>query len=234
MDERKKRIHKVGEDLFVAPSGSRSLLIYREGMLPIRVELSEIELLVQALRAVQGRSPFRSQRLLTPVSLASDWLSPVDTVCIRGVTAPGSTGLSSASRLSSSSSFVLCPQKGSNMDLSGKTAIVTGAGVRLGRAMALALAERGARLVVHYNRPPVRRKRSSSRLRPGAGRPSSCRPTSASPAWRHPSSNVRSSALGEPTSWSTALPSFERGDWHDTTEDNWDRHFDVNLNRPFS
>ena len=37
------------------------------------------------------------------------------------------------------------------MDLQGKTAIVTGAGVRLGRAMALALAGRGARLVVHYH-----------------------------------------------------------------------------------
>ena len=38
------------------------------------------------------------------------------------------------------------------MELARKTAIVTGAGVRLGKAMALAMAERGARLVVHYNR----------------------------------------------------------------------------------
>lgn len=52
MDERWKRIHKVGEDLMVAPSSPRSLLIYREGMLPIRVKLSEIEPLIQALRAV--------------------------------------------------------------------------------------------------------------------------------------------------------------------------------------
>ena len=37
------------------------------------------------------------------------------------------------------------------MDLTGKTAIDTGAGVRLGRAMALALAECGMRLVVHYH-----------------------------------------------------------------------------------
>ena len=37
------------------------------------------------------------------------------------------------------------------MKLGGKVAIVTGAGVRVGKAIALALAERGARLVVHYN-----------------------------------------------------------------------------------
>ena len=37
------------------------------------------------------------------------------------------------------------------MELDGKVAIVTGGAVRLGRAQALALAERGARLVIHYN-----------------------------------------------------------------------------------
>jgi NAD(P)-dependent dehydrogenase (short-subunit alcohol dehydrogenase family) len=37
------------------------------------------------------------------------------------------------------------------MALEGKVAIVTGGAVCLGKAMALALARRGARLVVHYN-----------------------------------------------------------------------------------
>ncbi|MGB4595026.1 MAG: SDR family oxidoreductase [Anaerolineaceae bacterium] len=37
------------------------------------------------------------------------------------------------------------------MELSGKTALVTGSGIRLGRAIALALAERGVNLALHYN-----------------------------------------------------------------------------------
>ena len=38
------------------------------------------------------------------------------------------------------------------MELSGKTALVTGGGVRIGRALALALAGRGANLLIHYGR----------------------------------------------------------------------------------
>ena len=37
------------------------------------------------------------------------------------------------------------------MEFENKVAIVTGAAMRLGRAQALALAEQGVRLVIHYN-----------------------------------------------------------------------------------
>jgi glucose 1-dehydrogenase len=36
------------------------------------------------------------------------------------------------------------------MELCGRTAIVTGGAVRLGRALALALAEEGCQIVLHY------------------------------------------------------------------------------------
>ncbi|MBG0783595.1 MAG: SDR family oxidoreductase [Anaerolineaceae bacterium] len=38
------------------------------------------------------------------------------------------------------------------MELNGKTALVTGGGIRVGKAIALALAAEGANLVIHYNR----------------------------------------------------------------------------------
>ena len=40
------------------------------------------------------------------------------------------------------------------MEISGRTAIVTGAGRRLGAAIALALAERGCNLMVHHHASP--------------------------------------------------------------------------------
>jgi NAD(P)-dependent dehydrogenase (short-subunit alcohol dehydrogenase family) len=38
------------------------------------------------------------------------------------------------------------------MTLEGKTILITGAGVRLGRAMALAIARDGGNIILHYNR----------------------------------------------------------------------------------
>ena len=41
------------------------------------------------------------------------------------------------------------------MELAGRVALVTGAGHRVGRALALALGERGMRVAVHYNRTAI-------------------------------------------------------------------------------
>jgi len=51
------------------------------------------------------------------------------------------------------------------MDLSGKSAIVTGASRRIGRAIALALAERGSDIVVHCHRSREEAQTTASQVR---------------------------------------------------------------------
>ncbi|HET7234776.1 MAG TPA: SDR family oxidoreductase [Longimicrobium sp.] len=55
------------------------------------------------------------------------------------------------------------------MDLSGKTALVTGGAIRVGRAISLALAGEGARLVVHYNSSSGDADRLVGEVREGGG-----------------------------------------------------------------
>lgn len=54
------------------------------------------------------------------------------------------------------------------MDPAGRVALVTGAGVRLGRELALALGRAGARVAVHYNSSETGARRTAEEIR-GAG-----------------------------------------------------------------
>ena len=54
--------------------------------------------------------------------------------------------------------------------LAGKVALVTGAGVRVGRAIALALADAGADVAVHYNSSAGPAEETASRIRAGGRR----------------------------------------------------------------
>jgi pteridine reductase len=56
------------------------------------------------------------------------------------------------------------------MELRGKIALVTGGGRRVGRALALALAERGAVVAVHYNTSDVGAREVASSIAAGGGR----------------------------------------------------------------
>jgi glucose 1-dehydrogenase len=51
------------------------------------------------------------------------------------------------------------------MELKGKTALVTGGGIRLGRAYALALARKGVNLAIHYNRSADPAEETAERAR---------------------------------------------------------------------
>lgn len=56
-----------------------------------------------------------------------------------------------------------------DVELSGRTALVTGGAVRLGRALALALAEEGMRVVVHYGHSRDEAARVVEEIRNGGG-----------------------------------------------------------------
>jgi len=119
------------------------------------------------------------------------------------------------------------------MELDGKVAIVTGGAVRLGKAMALALAERGARLAIHYNasagpaQEVVQQVQSMGcgavALQADLSRPD-----------RAPGIVERTVAsFGRADILVNSAAIFEAGNWDDTTEEDWDRHFDINLKSPF-
>ena len=63
------------------------------------------------------------------------------------------------------------------MDLTGKTALVTGAGIRLGRALASGLAGRGMRLALHYHRHGEEAEHLAESIR--SSRPASTAPQAA-------------------------------------------------------
>src|SRR5258706_8275218 len=65
----------------------------------------------------------------------------------------------------------MCERKDSAMaNLSGKTALVTGASRGIGRASALALAQAGAQVLVHYVRGKAEAEAVVTEIRNGGGR----------------------------------------------------------------
>jgi NAD(P)-dependent dehydrogenase (short-subunit alcohol dehydrogenase family) len=56
------------------------------------------------------------------------------------------------------------------MSLEGKTILVTGAGVRLGRHIAVTLAKAGAGIVVHYNTSATDAEETASEIRSRGGK----------------------------------------------------------------
>jgi len=119
------------------------------------------------------------------------------------------------------------------MELEGKTAIVTGAGVRLGRAMALALAGRGMRVVVHYNASAEPAQEVVEQIESLGGEAIALQ---ADLGQSHLAPSIVERAVerfGRVDVLVNNAAIFERGGWSDTTEDNWDRQFDINLKSPF-
>jgi pteridine reductase len=119
------------------------------------------------------------------------------------------------------------------MEISGRTALVTGAARRLGRAMALALAEAGADVVVHYRTSAADARHTVAAIEARGRRAVALRADLA-----HSDDVTRlvadtERAFGRLDVLVNSASRFERRPLLDISEDEWDRVLAVNLKAPF-
>lgn len=119
------------------------------------------------------------------------------------------------------------------MELSGRVAIVTGGGRRIGQAICLALADAGASVLVHYSRS-AEEARGTLEMIAALGRDADCvgadfqNPAAAAP-------QVIEAAykrFGRADILVNSAAIFQPGSLASTTESDWDRHFAINLKAP--
>jgi len=117
--------------------------------------------------------------------------------------------------------------------LSGRVAIVTGAAVRLGRAVALTLAERGVHVVVHYGRSAEAAAKTCQEIHEHGSEAIAVQADLLDPVGA--SQRIVQAALDEFGRADILINSaaiFEAGSLAETDDDLWDRHFAINLKSP--
>lgn len=119
------------------------------------------------------------------------------------------------------------------MDLQGRVAIVTGSAVRLGKAMALGLAQAGADLVVHYHRSAGPAQETVAQVRALGVQAVAIQADLSNPTSVRTIMPQAQRAMGHIDVLVNSAAIFERGSLEDTTEELWDRHLDINLKAPF-
>jgi pteridine reductase len=119
------------------------------------------------------------------------------------------------------------------MKIEGSVALVTGGAVRLGRAIALGLAEAGADVVITYNRSDGPAQETADLIR-ALGREAAVFQADFGRSQDMAGLvNEIVSDLGQLDVLVNNAAIFEPGEWDDTDEANWDRHFAINLKAPF-
>jgi NAD(P)-dependent dehydrogenase (short-subunit alcohol dehydrogenase family) len=113
------------------------------------------------------------------------------------------------------------------MDLAGKTALITGGALRLGRAVAVHLRDAGCNIVVHYHQSEEQAKTLQSEI--------GCRLFRADFAKISVKNlqNRLQSEIGFVDILFNNASTFSRSDWEDVDEDLWDSELAVNLKIPF-
>ncbi len=121
------------------------------------------------------------------------------------------------------------------MDLKDKVAIITGGAVRIGRAMSLALAERGVKLCVHYGSSQVDANNLANEIQKSGGEIVTVQADFAGDAVAAAKTVIDDAldAFGRLDVLVNSAAIFEPGTLQTTTAESWDRHLSINLRVPF-
>jgi NAD(P)-dependent dehydrogenase (short-subunit alcohol dehydrogenase family) len=114
-----------------------------------------------------------------------------------------------------------------------RAALVTGAGRRIGRAIALALAEAGFAIAVHCRASRAEAEETATQVRALGRAACVVQGDLAREAEVLPLAAAAAAALGPLGVLVNNASSFERDEWHDATRASWDTHMEANLRAPF-
>lgn len=119
------------------------------------------------------------------------------------------------------------------MEIEGKVALVTGGAKRVGRRIALALAERGAEVVLHYRGSEREAQEVLALIKRGGGKPVAVRGDVSVAADVERIVETAMQAFGRIEILVNNAAIFYRTPFEELTEEDWDRFLDVNLRGPF-
>ena len=118
------------------------------------------------------------------------------------------------------------------MKLEDRTILVTGAALRIGRALALATAREGANVLVHYRSSQAAAENLAEEIR-ALGRRAYTLQADLSDPTQVSSLFERAAAYDPPDALVNNASIFAPLDWDGTTLEDWQRHLNVNLTAPF-
>ena len=119
------------------------------------------------------------------------------------------------------------------MEIEGKVALVTGAAKRVGRSIALALAERGAELVIHYRDSEREAQAVVALAKRAGGKPVAVRADLSIPGETTRIVETATQAFGRIEILVNSAAIFYRTPFEKLTGEDWDRFLNVNLRAPF-
>ncbi len=119
------------------------------------------------------------------------------------------------------------------LPLSGRVALVTGAAIRVGRAIALALAGAGADVAIHYRSSAEAAEQACAKIRALGRRAAAVRADLADPRACRSAVRAVASELGGLDFLIHSASNFHRGTLEETTPELWDSAMNVNARAAF-